>query len=253
MSNNPTARTRSVTEDRFLDGGLVLRQPRHGYRVAIDPIFLAAAVPARDGETILDAGAGTGAAALCLARRVPGARLDGIELQPDLVELARQNAGLNGAAGRVAFHGGDIARPPGEIAPNSYHHVMANPPYHEQGRVAVSPNQGKGLANVESGADLADWVGFCIDRAAPGGSVSFIYGAGRLDALVAELRELAGAIAIFPLWPKAGRPAKRFIVRAIKGGSGPARLLAGLTLHRSDGTYTDEADAILRDGAGLDF
>jgi tRNA1(Val) A37 N6-methylase TrmN6 len=73
-----TAGTAALTEDTLLGGRVRLRQPASGYRVAIDPVLLAAAVPAVSGETALDIGCGTGAAALCLAVRVPGVRVIGI-------------------------------------------------------------------------------------------------------------------------------------------------------------------------------
>ena len=51
-------------------------------------MFLAAACPATSGESVLEIGCATGAALLCLGARVPGARLVGLEVQPDLAALA---------------------------------------------------------------------------------------------------------------------------------------------------------------------
>ena len=65
------------TEDKLLDGRVTFLQPRHGYRVAIDPVLLAAAVPARSGDRILDLGSGTGAASLCLAARLQDVHVTG--------------------------------------------------------------------------------------------------------------------------------------------------------------------------------
>ena len=76
------------TEDALLGGRVILRQPAEGYRVAIDPVLLAAAVPAAAGDTVLDVGSGVGAAALCLAARAPDCRVYGVEIQRDLVRLA---------------------------------------------------------------------------------------------------------------------------------------------------------------------
>ena len=124
----------AVAEDALLGGRVRLVQPAEGYRAAIDPVFLAAAVPAATGETVLDVGAGAGAAALCLAARLPEVRVCGVELAPDLVRLAVGNAGLNGLAGRVEFMAGDLLRPPARLAAGTFDHVMANPPYLPAGR-----------------------------------------------------------------------------------------------------------------------
>ncbi len=120
------------SEDALLGGRLRLRQPARGYRVAIDPVLLAAAVPAIATDNVLDIGCGAGAAALCLAARVPECRIAGIEAQRELVRLAVENIALNSFEGRVRAMAGDILHPPPRIEPGSFTQVMANPPYLEE-------------------------------------------------------------------------------------------------------------------------
>ncbi len=86
-----------LTRDAFLGGLVQAWQPRLGYRAATDPVFLAASVPARAGERVLELGCGVGVAALCLQARVPGLHLTGVELQAAYADLARRNAQANGA------------------------------------------------------------------------------------------------------------------------------------------------------------
>ena len=142
----------AITEDGLLDGRVKLCQPKKGYRVAIDPVFLAAAGPAIAGERVLDVGAGSGAASLCLAWRVPRCRVSGIEVAPEMARLASHNIVLNGFTGRVDIMTGDLTRPPMRLAPGSFDHVMATPPYIEAGRASPSPDAGKAGANVEGAA-----------------------------------------------------------------------------------------------------
>ncbi|HYB09692.1 MAG TPA: methyltransferase [Alphaproteobacteria bacterium] len=244
----------STTEDGLLGGGVRLIQQASGYRVAIDPVLLAAAVPAAAGDHVLDAGAGVAAAALCLAARVAGARVSGLESQRSLVRLANENAGLNGMTDRVTVMEGDLLRPPPRLAPGSFDHVMANPPYLEPARASIPADPGKAAANVEGAAGLGAWIAFCLTMVKDKGSVTIIHRADRLDALLAALHRKSGEIVVFPLWPMAdGRPAKRVIVRARKGVASPTRLAAGLVLHGADGAYTPAAEAVLRQGAPLDL
>ncbi len=81
------ASSEATSEDRLLGGRVRLSQPVEGYRAAIDPVFLAAAVPVRAGESVLDLGCGAGAAALGLLARVPELSVTGLDIQADLVRL----------------------------------------------------------------------------------------------------------------------------------------------------------------------
>ena len=242
----------AVTEDALLGGRVTLRQPETGYRVAIDPVALAAAIPAAKGDTVLDVGAGVGAAALCLAARVPECRIYGVEIQRHLVRLAAENVALNGFGGRVEVMVGDLSRPPPRLAAGSFHHVMSNPPYLTAPRANASPHAGKAAATVEAVGELAEWVGFCVNMVRHKGSVTFIHRADRLDELLAHLRDKTGGAVIYPLWPSAdrARPAKRVIVQATKGSAGPLKLLPGLILHEGE-AYSPAAEAILRHGDAL--
>ncbi len=80
-----------------------------------------------------------------------------------------------------------------------------------------------------------------------------IHRADRVGDILQACEGRFGAVAIFPLWPKEGIEAKRILVSAIKGRRTLPRLLPGLVLHRADGGYTAQAQAILRDAAPLDF
>ena len=153
--------------------------------------------------------------------------------------------------GRVAILEGDLLRPPRELADGGFDHVIANPPYLPAGRADLPPDPSKAAANVEGEARLSDWVDFAIRMVKPRGGITFIHRADRLDELLALFHGRAGGIVVFPLWPKPGREAKRVIVRARPGVKTPTRLSPGLILHKPDGSYTDDALSVLRDGGAL--
>jgi tRNA1(Val) A37 N6-methylase TrmN6 len=186
-----------------------------------------------------------------LAARVPLCRLVGLELQPDLARLAGDNFAANGMAGRITMFSGDLLRPPSKLGPGSFDHVMANPPFLERGRANLSPNAAKAAAAIEGEAGLDDWIRFAVKMVRPKGSITFVHRADRVTVLLAYLAGRVGGIVVFPLWPAAGRDARRVLVRARKQIAAPARLAAGLVLHEANGRFTVAAQAVLRHGEAL--
>jgi tRNA1(Val) A37 N6-methylase TrmN6 len=241
------------TEDRLLGGRIRLKQPATGYRVAIDPVFLAAAVPAEPHQLVLDIGCGAGAAMLCLAARVPHSRVVGLEMQRDLVRLAGDNVILNGLDARASVMIGDLLQPPPRLSPGAFDHVMANPPFHRRDHADTTAKSGKSAATVEGDADLGDWVRFSLAMVRAKGTVNFIHRADRIDSLLGQIAGRAGEVVVFPLWPAAGEAASRILVRARKQVASPARLAAGLVLQGADGRFSPEAEGVLREGRGLEI
>jgi tRNA1(Val) A37 N6-methylase TrmN6 len=240
--------------DGLLGGRITLLQPENGYRAAVDPVLLAAAVPAV-ATNVLDVGCGTGAAALCYAERAVDAQVVGLELQPEMAHLAIENVRLNGMEDRVSIHIGSLLNYPPALKAGSFDEVMANPPYLPAERADLRTPPADVTATVEGDATLKDWIAFCLEMAALRGFVTMIHRADRLDEILALLQECTGDIVVFPIWPGTGangfpRDARRVIVRARKGANGPMRLAAGMVLHDGD-EYSDAADAILRLGQPL--
>lgn len=245
------AATCATSDDTLLGGRVRLRQPLEGYRVAIDPVILAAAVPAGAQDRVLDIGCGTGAASLCLAARVPACRIVGLERDHDVARLAAENITRNDVADRLTVVEGDLLHPPASLAPGGFTQVMANPPFLEAARASASPRAARAAAAVESEALLADWIDFALAMLHDKGTLTLIQRADRLGDLLAALGGRAGGIVVFPLWPGEGKPAKRVLLQAKKGSAAPLTLAHGLVLHRADGRNSEAAEAILRHGAAL--
>jgi tRNA1(Val) A37 N6-methylase TrmN6 len=242
-----------LTDDAFLGGRLRLWQPARGYRAAADPVLLAAAAPARPGDRVLDLGCGALAAGLCLAVRVPGIALSGLERQADYADLARRNAARNGIAAEIVQ--GDVAALPAALR-RPFDIVLANPPFFAPGTGTPARDTGREAALREA-TPLAVWLAAAARRLADGGWCVAIQAADRLPDLLAALPATLGTVAVLPVAPRAGRPAGRVILRARKGGRAAFRLLAPLVLHAGPAHAADrddatpEARAILRAAAAI--
>jgi tRNA1(Val) A37 N6-methylase TrmN6 len=233
-----------TTQDKLLGGKLRFTQPADGYRAAIDPVLLAAAAGAP--VKALDLGCGAGAAMLCLLARVDSAQAVGVEIDPELGDLARENIAANDFAARARIVDGDAAA----FGETGFDLIMVNPPYLDPARADPSPHARKRKADMEGELDLAAWVKAAKRAAAPKAHILFVQRADRLADLLAAMKGL-GELVVFPLWPKAGEPAKRVLVRTRLGSKAPLILARGLVLHGPDGKFSAAADSILRDGGEL--
>lgn len=245
-----------LTQDRFLNGKVLAHQPRRGYRAGADPVFLAAAVNASPGQSVLELGCGAGVASLCLGRRVAGLRLTGVEIQPEYADLARLNARENGIDMDVVT--ADICALPDDLRARSFDHVIANPPYYERGHGTKSDDAGRDMA-LAGDTPLAVWVDTATRRLKPGGVLTFIQKADRLPDLLAAIDGRLGGILVKPLAPRIGRASELVLLVARKGGRAKFRLLAPLILHegaaheRDGDSYTEGAKNILRSGGALEI
>lgn len=242
----------ALTRDVFLDGRLHLWQPKAGYRAATDPLFLAAAVPAKAGQSVLELGCGAGLALLALGWRVPGLALSGVERQADYAALARRNLAENAIVAHVET--ADLAALPAGLR-RGFDHVICNPPYYPPSATAAA-DPGRAAALREE-TPLADWIAVGVRRLKSGGWLTLIHLAERLPAILTALDGPAGGIAVRPLTSRADRAAGRVLVQARKGARGPFRLLAPLVLHdgaahvRDGDDFSAAARAVLRDGQVL--
>ncbi|OAJ68578.1 tRNA1(Val) (adenine(37)-N6)-methyltransferase [Gluconobacter cerinus] len=244
----------------LLNGRLHYRQFRKGYRTGLEPVLMAAAVPARAGETILEAGCGAGAGLLCLAARVAGVSGIGLEADADTVKLAAHNF-LNNPFpdSRTSLSALQAVLPaiPSSLralAPTAngrFHHVMANPPWHSA-HGTPSPDERRRLALSAEDTDPQAWIRSLTRWVLPGGTLTFIISAAITDRACQTLLENGcGSLQLYPFWPKQGREAKLVLIQAIHGGKGIFRLRPGLVLHAEDGRFTDAAERVLRRGESL--
>ena len=243
--------TTEVVENALLGGRVRLRQPAKGYRAGMDAALLAAAVAAKPGERLIEAGCGAGGALMQIAARQPDIALVGLERDAAMAELARANAILNGTPASIVT--GDVATGFRALALPPFDWAVSNPPFFDNPTALRAPAPGKrGAWMADDG--LAAWTHFLLKAVREGGRIVFIHRADRLADLLALLGEKAGSFAIRGIHPHADEPAKRVLVQAIKTGRAPLRLLPPLILHdRSGAKHTPEAEAILRGEAALPF
>ncbi len=251
-----------VSDDLFLaerpGGALRVLQPTNGYRAGLDAVLLAAAAPlaANFVGRVLDAGAGVGVIALCLAARIPGATVTLVEREPSLLALARCNAERNGLSSRLEMINADLCAPAKSLRAtglhaDSYQVVLANPPYLTEGEGRAASGPLKAAAHAMPAGALARWIQFLVRMAAPGGMLGMIHRADALPLVLRALDRRFGAIELMPVHPTATATANRVLVCAKKGSRAPLQLHGGLVVHDAANSFTPTLQAVLRSGSAL--
>ncbi len=229
----------------LLGGRVTYVQPVRGYRTGIEPVLLAASVPARAGQRVLEAGTGAGAGLLCLHARVAGLDGVGVERDPGMAALARTNFAANGAA--FAVLAADVTALP---ALPRFDHVFANPPWHEPGS-SRSPDLLRNAATHRGEGGIGAWVSPMAAVLGDGGTLTLALPAALMaDGVAALHRAGLRRLVLWPFWPRAGSAAKIVLLQGARG-AGPSRVGPGLVLHGAGPGYSDAAEAVLRDGAAL--
>jgi tRNA1(Val) A37 N6-methylase TrmN6 len=238
-----------TTEDAFLGGRLRLRQPKTGHRAGHDAMLLAAATAVRAGDRVVEFGAGVGAAGLALAKRAAGAvALTLVEIEPQLARLARGNVSSNTLTADVVEL--DITAPAeafaaAGLAPDSADVVLMNPPFNDAARHRASPDDARASAHVADTDTLERWIHAGRRLLKSGGALTLIWRADGLSQVLGALGRGFGSLVILPVHGDGGRPAIRVLVRAVKGGKTPTRLLAGLLLNDESGLPNKEVAKML--------
>lgn len=233
-----------MTEDTVYQGRVHLVQPVQGFRAGTDSLLLAAALAGRAGGEALELGCGCGGALMPAAFRLPEMRFTGVELQPQMADLARLGAVRNGFGDRVTVEAGEAS---GWVQghENRFDLVFANPPYFEPGRIS-EPGEGKAEAYIET-LDLVGWVRAMVFAAKPRAPVVMVHRAAELARILAAMDRQTGEITVLPVASKPGDEARRVLVRGRKGlKRGPVRLLSPLVTHMEDGSASPALEAIRR-------
>ena len=178
-----------------------------------------------------------------------------VEIDPELAALARDNAKRNDLAARVKVFACDVteakARRAAGLADGEADLVVSNPPFYEEAREQASPDPGRALAHVLPQAASAEtalmgWFRACTALLSKRGRLIVIHRPDRLFDIANALQKRVGGLTVLPVYPKAEAQAHRVLVAGMLGVRTPAALAPGLVLHRPDGGFTAEAEALHR-------
>lgn len=237
----------SITD--FFGQQIRLAQSDTGHRAGTDAILLAALVEASEAGLVVDAGAASGAAGLCVACRIPNAHIKLIEIDEDQTALAQQNIEMNNFKDRVNAIAADllgsfIKREESGLTREDADCVITNPPYLDANTHQASPNLDKARAHLMPPEGLPHWLTSCGAMLKPKGRLHLIHRADQLAEILSALPKNFGDIHVLPIHSHERRPATRILVSATKNSRAPLMIARGFVLHEANGDFTKNAKAI---------
>jgi tRNA1(Val) A37 N6-methylase TrmN6 len=232
-----------LSEDTLYQGDLVCCQYVDGYRFSVDAILAAHFCPISGAARILDLGCGSGIIGLLLSYLHPSIKIAGLEIQPELVSLARENVCRNHLENRVVIHQGDACGIRDLLEAESFDLVVSNPPYRKCGSGRLNQAKQAAIARHELKADLADMLAAAAYSVKNRGTVVLVYPAVRFAHLAAELAEKK--LALKRMQPVYSYPqdtrARLVLVEAVKNGGEECFILPPFYIYsEKDGAYSHE-------------
>lgn len=233
----------------FFGQQIRLAQSDTGHRAGTDAILLASLVEASEAGLVVDAGAASGAAGLCVARRLPSSHVRLIEIDQSQIALAQQNIAMNDLTDRVEALNGDLLgayeeREKQGLTKEEADCVITNPPYLDASTHRASPDQDRSRAHMMPQEGLTLWLKSCAAMLKPKGRLHMIHRADQLSETLSALPKNFGAVRIIPIHPFEDQTATRLLVSATKNNRAPLTLAPGFILHEAKGQFTTKAKAL---------
>lgn len=229
-----------LTSDSLFDGELTVYQEKDGYRFSIDSVLLAGLTRVEESDRVIDLGTGCGVIPLILTHRQRGASYVGLEIQPELLLLARKNIELNGLTDCIKVLQMDYREAHNHFTPESFDLLISNPPYRQAHTGRINPNRQRAIARHELSGSAAEVYAAGKFLLPMGGRLAVIYPAGRMSSLLRVAQESGFAPKrLTVIYSVPSGPAKLVHLESQKGGSEEMRIEPPFYIYREDGSYTD--------------
>jgi tRNA1Val (adenine37-N6)-methyltransferase len=235
------------TIDTFFNGKIRVTQDRTGYRFSIDAILLAHFAEPRCGDKVLDLGTGCGIIPLILAHRQPQVSIYGVEVQPQLAELADSNVRANRLADRITVMCTDMKLLRPSMTDGPVDLVVCNPPFRRQGSGRINPDIQRAVARHEIKANLSDIIQTSHRMLRAAGRLVLIYTAGRLTGVLCRMRnEGIEPKFIRMVHSRQDTKATLVLIEGVKGGRPDLKIAPPIVIYDNGNSYTEEVESMFR-------
>ncbi len=218
-----------------------LFQPKRGYRFSVDALLLEDFISAKQLNTGIELGAGSGIISILLAKRLKTTKIIAVEIQKSLVQCAKRNVELNKLGDGVEILNEDIKNLKKHFPPNKCDFVFSNPPFRKVKSGRLSIDEERAAARHEIKITLNDIITTASYLLKNTGRFYLIYHPFRLIELIGLLHKAQ-------LEPKrmrfvhsrTGEEAKMVLIEAVKGSGAWLKIEPPFYIYEEGSEYTAE-------------
>lgn len=221
--------------------GFRIIQSNDAFRFGTDSVLLADFAKPRSRDICVDMGCGTGAIALIMVMHNPGIKVTGVEIQPEVADMASRSAVLNGVSERFEVITSDMRTAHEQLGRCRYSLAVCNPPYFKAGGALLSAGEKVRIARHEGDIDPQDIAASAARLIKNGGRFAVIYPAPRALEMMRAMEDNGIAPKrVRTVHGVANRPPKHILIDGIKGASSGLHWLEPLILRDANGVPTEE-------------
>lgn len=240
MEGKVTIRPGERVDDLQRDGFRII-QSTEAFRFGTDSVLLADFAAPRRGEKCVDLGCGTGAIALIMLAHRPEITVTGIEIQPEIADMAARSSALNGMEDKFRVLCADMREAHNELGRGGFSLAVCNPPYFKAGGALLSAADKVRIARHEGDISPADIAASAARLIKYGGRFAVVYPAPRALEMLRAMEDAGIAPKrVRTIHGVEGRPPKHILIDGIKGASSGLHWLAPLVLRDAHGEPTEE-------------
>jgi tRNA1Val (adenine37-N6)-methyltransferase len=234
--------------DELLGGRVKIFQKEKGYRFSVDALLLAHFVRVKEGELIADLGTGSGVIAIIVAQRRECGRVVAVDIQEELVDMARRSVMLNDLQEKVNICHGDIKKIETLFRPETFDISILNPPYRKLKSGRINPDDQKSIARHEIAGTLHDFLKASTYLLRKSGRVYIIYPATRMVGLLSSMRTAGMEPKRLRIVHSHASSRGEFVLaEGVKNGREQLAVLPPLTVYSKAGQYTGAMKAVFRE------
>lgn len=240
MNKDSLLREGERLDDLQCDYLKIIQNPEK-FCFGMDAVLLCAFANNPAGTRILDLGTGTGVIPLLLSAKTQAEHLEALEIQPDMVDMARRSVRWNQLEDRITIHQGDIKEASALLGRSRYDVITVNPPYMTDHHGLKNPHLPKAIARHEILCTLEDVVRESHALLCPGGHFYMVHRPFRL----VEIFHTMTKYHIEPkrlrlVHPYLDKEPNMVLIEGVRDGKSRITIEPPLVVYGADRKYTQE-------------